>query len=127
MIAHNKEAAVVLSDLATDRAQGLSQAEAVARKEQYGENKLREKKKKTTLQRFLDQFKDAMKLPKGHVYVAYRPLRMPISLLKGIGQTIAACDKANEPIYLQKFNKDELVVMNCTVYARLQNECKPCH
>ena len=60
MIAHNKEASVVLSDLATDRAQGLSQAEAVARKEQYGENKLREKKKKTTLQRFLDQFKDAM-------------------------------------------------------------------
>lgn len=60
MIAHNKEAAEVLCDLATDRAQGLSQAEAVARKEQYGENKLREKKKKTTLQRFFDQFKDAM-------------------------------------------------------------------
>lgn len=76
---------------------------------------------------FDHQFKDAMKLPKGHVYVAYRPLRMPISLLKGIGQTIAACDKANEPIYLQKFNRDELVVMNCTVYARLQKECKPCH
>lgn len=75
---------------------------------------------------FDHQFKNAMKLPKGHVRVAYRPLRMPISLLKGMGQTIAACDKADEPVYLQKYNKDELVMMNCTVYARLQKKCKPC-
>jgi len=75
---------------------------------------------------FNHQFKDAMKLPEGHVRVAYRPLRMPISLLKGMGQTIAACDKADEPVYLQKYNKDALVMMNCTVYARLQKKCKPC-
>ncbi len=50
----------VLSGLATDRESGLSSTEAVARKEKYGENRLREKKKKSTLSRFLDQFKDVM-------------------------------------------------------------------
>ncbi|MBQ8510553.1 MAG: cation-translocating P-type ATPase [Clostridia bacterium] len=39
---------------------GLSETEAAARLAKYGENKLREKKKKTNLQRFFDQFKDAM-------------------------------------------------------------------
>ena len=50
----------LLMELNTDRQNGLSQKEASIRKEKYGENKLREKKKKTTMQRFLDQFKDAM-------------------------------------------------------------------
>ncbi len=43
-----------------DKLLGLSTEEVAARREKYGENKLREKKKKTTMQRFLDQFKDAM-------------------------------------------------------------------
>ncbi len=50
----------LLMELNTDKQNGLSQKEALSRKEKYGENKLREKKKKTTMQRFLDQFKDAM-------------------------------------------------------------------
>lgn len=50
----------LLSELGTDRIKGLSLVEVKARKDKYGANKLREKKKKTTLQRFLDQFKDAM-------------------------------------------------------------------
>jgi Ca2+-transporting ATPase len=50
----------VLKHLGVDQTTGLSSAEALVRKNKYGENKLREKKKKTTLQRFLDQFKDAM-------------------------------------------------------------------
>ena len=40
--------------------QGLSSAEAAARLEKYGENKLKEKKKKTMLQRFSEQFRDVM-------------------------------------------------------------------
>ncbi|MBQ7828424.1 MAG: HAD-IC family P-type ATPase, partial [Clostridia bacterium] len=50
----------VMKQLETDRANGLASAEVSARQAKYGPNKLREKKKKTTLQRFLDQFKDVM-------------------------------------------------------------------
>ena len=42
------------------RSVGLSSPQAQERLQQYGENKLREQKKKTNLQRFFDQFKDAM-------------------------------------------------------------------
>lgn len=70
------------------------------------------------------QFMNARKLPKGKMFVAYRPLRMPITTLKYTNKTIEACTKANEPVYLQKFNTDELVIMSYTVFERLQNECK---
>lgn len=50
----------ILENLSTNEHSGLSSAEVLVRKGKYGENKLREKKKKTTMQRFLDQFKDAM-------------------------------------------------------------------
>ncbi len=50
----------VLKNLNTNRESGLTASEAASRKEKYGENKLREKKKKTTMQRFIEQFKDAM-------------------------------------------------------------------
>ena len=54
---HAKENDAVLSDLVTDAKLGLSGAEVKARQEKYGENKLQEKKKKTMLERFIDQFK----------------------------------------------------------------------
>ena len=60
MSLHSQSQAQVLNQLAVDPASGLSAAEVTARLERYGENKLREKKKKTTFQRFLDQFKDVM-------------------------------------------------------------------
>ena len=50
----------VLSALHADREHGLTAAEAEKRLQQYGANVLKEKKKKTNLQRFLDQFKDVM-------------------------------------------------------------------
>ncbi len=52
-----------LEDLMTGlgaRESGLSQAEVSERLAKYGENRLREKKKKSMLQRFLDQFRDVM-------------------------------------------------------------------
>ncbi len=60
MTPYSQKATELLSELNTDKQNGLSSAEAAHRKEKYGANKLREKKKKTTMQRFLDQFKDAM-------------------------------------------------------------------
>ncbi len=60
MTAHDKSVQDVLQTLNSDKTQGLCAAEAAARIQKYGENRLQEKKKKSTLQRFLDQFKDAM-------------------------------------------------------------------
>ena len=60
MTFHNKSTEEALSALRTDAAAGLSAEEAAKRLSEVGENKLREKKKKTMLQRFLAQFKDAM-------------------------------------------------------------------
>ena len=60
MTPYNQKATELLNELNTDKQNGLSSAEVLVRKGKYGANKLREKKKKTTMQRFLDQFKDAM-------------------------------------------------------------------
>lgn len=57
---HNDSINDVLKNLNVDQSYGLSSDEARARLDKYGENKLREKKKKTNLQRFFDQFKDVM-------------------------------------------------------------------
>ncbi|MBQ8309728.1 MAG: calcium-translocating P-type ATPase, PMCA-type [Clostridia bacterium] len=60
MLFHNQSREETLSQLATDAQKGLRSEQVTALREKYGENKLREKKKKSTLQRFLDQFKDVM-------------------------------------------------------------------
>ncbi len=60
MFAHNLPEDEVLRELGTSKETGLSTAEVQKRAEHYGENRLREKKKKSTFQRFLDQFKDVM-------------------------------------------------------------------
>ena len=60
MMYHHKTAQEVLQELSSDQTRGLSREEAEKRREQYGENRLQEKKKKSTFQRFLDQFKDVM-------------------------------------------------------------------
>lgn len=88
MIFHNEDIQNVLNHLKTDAEHGLSQAEASARLTQYGENKLKEKKKKSTLRRFAEQFNDSMiiillaaavisfvvKAVEGHVEEFYEPL-----------------------------------------------------
>lgn len=50
----------VLEKLGSDGEKGLSREKAGELREQYGPNELKEEKKKTNLQRFLAQFKDAM-------------------------------------------------------------------
>ena len=57
---YSTDAGSVLSGLGTDVKLGLSSEEASARLARDGENKLKEKKKKTMLARFLEQFKDVM-------------------------------------------------------------------
>ena len=50
----------LLVDLGSDRTKGLSQAQAEQLKQTYGENALQEKKGKSLLARFFDQFKDVL-------------------------------------------------------------------
>lgn len=60
MYHHHLSAEEVLKFFESDADQGLSAAEVARRQESYGKNKLKEKKKKTMLQRFFEQFKDVM-------------------------------------------------------------------
>ena len=60
MLYHHQSREETLKSLATDLTRGLTSAKAAEKAAELGPNKLREKKKKTTLQRFFDQFKDVM-------------------------------------------------------------------
>ena len=60
MIPHSENQQNVVSFFESDAINGLSSAQVSERVAKYGPNKLEEKKKKTTLERFFEQFKDAM-------------------------------------------------------------------
>ncbi len=60
MTQHHISSDVTLRELNTNAELGLSADEVEKRRAEYGPNKLKEKKKKTMLQRFGEQFKDIM-------------------------------------------------------------------
>ncbi len=60
MTAYDKDLDSLLTELSTDSVSGLSEAQAGKSLEKFGKNVLREKKKKTIFQRFIEQFKDVM-------------------------------------------------------------------
>ncbi len=60
MAPYSRELPELLDELKTDADAGLTDVQAEERIQKYGENKLQEKKKKTNLQRFAEQFKDVM-------------------------------------------------------------------
>ena len=60
MTAHNEDALKVVQSLHSDLTAGLTESQVQEKRVQHGENKLREKKKKTNLQRFAERFKDVM-------------------------------------------------------------------
>ncbi|MCC8128906.1 MAG: cation-translocating P-type ATPase [Clostridiales bacterium] len=60
MTFHSTTREQALEQLRSDQVNGLTGQQAAERLAEYGENRLREKPKKTNLQRFIDQFKDAM-------------------------------------------------------------------
>ncbi len=57
---HNESVETTLLKLSSDPTNGLSSSQAEELLKTHGENRLREKKKKSTLSRFIDQFKDVM-------------------------------------------------------------------
>ncbi len=60
MNTHNENAQRVIQLLHSNPSSGLTESQVQERRVRYGENKLREKKRKSSFSRFLDQFKDAM-------------------------------------------------------------------
>ena len=60
MTAHHSTRESVIRELDTDQSRGLNSEQIAEKHSRFGENKLREKKKKSYLQRFIDQFKDVM-------------------------------------------------------------------
>ena len=60
MLFHSKTKDEVIESFSSNISDGLTSEKVALLKEKYGENKLKEKKKKSNFQRFVDQFKDAM-------------------------------------------------------------------
>ncbi len=57
---YNKSKEEVISSLSTNETNGLTKSQVSELKEKHGLNKLKEKKKKTNIERFFEQFKDVM-------------------------------------------------------------------
>lgn len=60
LIYHSQNSDFALQDLGSNPTAGLGKSQIQQRQQQFGKNKLAEKKKKTYFQRFLSQFKDVM-------------------------------------------------------------------
>ena len=57
---HDRNIENIISALGSNRTSGLSDSQVADARQKHGENRLCEKKKKTVVQRFVDQFKDVM-------------------------------------------------------------------
>ncbi len=79
MNAHSETQATLIENLSSDPSNGLTQNKADALLQKHGPNRLREKKKKTNLQRFLEQFKDAMIL----ILIAAAAISFVIAIVEG--------------------------------------------
>ncbi len=60
MAFYDERAEEVLEKLSTNPNTGLTTEQIKEKQQKYGDNKLKEKKKKTNIERFIDQFKDVM-------------------------------------------------------------------
>jgi Ca2+-transporting ATPase len=81
LIPHYGDLKEILQQLRVEPEQGLSTVEAKERLLEYGENKLRERKRKTNVQRFLEQFQDVMIL----ILIAAAVISFFVSFYEGEG------------------------------------------
>lgn len=79
MLFHSEEKELVVKELSTDIVKGLSEAQAAEKHSRFGDNRLQEKKKKSNLQRFADQFKDVMIL----ILIAAAVISFTIACIEG--------------------------------------------
>ena len=97
MIYHKESINSVLSSLETDAQIGLKSSDVAILLTEHGENKLKEKKKKTTFQRFIDQFKDVMIL---------------ILIIAAIISFVIACVEGNPKEFFEPVLILLIVIMN---------------
>ncbi len=79
MLFYDKTSKEVLAYLGSDAKTGLKQKQLATLTEKYGANKLKEKKKKTNLQRFAEQFKNVMIL----ILIAASVVSFAIAVIEG--------------------------------------------
>lgn len=60
LIPHHQTPEQIEKELGSDLSLGLTDAQVLKQRETFGENKLKEKRKRTLFERYLDQFKDIM-------------------------------------------------------------------
>ena len=97
MVFHSKKAEEAVKELSSDLQKGLTESQVIEKRKQYGENKLREKKKKTNLQRFIDQFKDVMII---------------ILLIAALISFVIACSEGNPKEFFEPALILLIVIMN---------------
>lgn len=79
MTSHSEKSGKVVQSLQSDLSNGLTTDQVQEKRAQHGENKLREKKRKTNLQRFAEQFKDVMIL----ILIAAAIISFAIACIEG--------------------------------------------
>lgn len=79
MLFHSEKKELAVKELSTDISKGLSEKQVEEKHRQFGQNKLQEKKKKSNLQRFADQFKDVMIL----ILIAAAIISFAIACIEG--------------------------------------------
>ncbi len=100
MIFHNANPQDILQEFKSDITLGLTESQVQEARSKYGDNKLREKKKKTNFQRFCDQFKDAMIL---------------ILIVAAIISFVVACVEANPKEFVEPALIVLIVILNAVM------------
>ena len=109
MTFHNQAADDVVRTLQTDAARGLNERQVQEKRAQYGENRLREKKPKTLLARFLEQFKDVMIL---------------ILIAAAVVSFIVACVEGNTGEFFEPALILLIVVLNAAIGVFQENKAE---
>jgi len=109
MTPHSTKIGDLLQSFSCDESAGLASAQASANLAQYGENKLTEKKKKTNLQRFFDQFKDVMII---------------ILLIAAVVSFVIAIHEGNPKEFFEPFLIVLIVVMNAGMGVIQENKAE---
>ena len=109
MTFHNQTIEDTLKKLSSDINSGLNDKQVNEKRAQYGENKLAEKKKKTNLRKFFEQFKDAMIL---------------ILIAAALVSFIIACTEQNAKEFFEPALILFIVILNAIIGVAQENKAE---